>query len=313
MIRHVKKIGFHLPKWYSPFSGGTFGIIAKEFLEAKKILEEGDDFAPTRNWRIYNAAIPWEEIAISETEVELMKNKIDLPPLVCPKGTIAVTAGIDPGQGGFWFTVYAWRKDYGGHLIQYGFLPGDYETAGMVEAVREWHYHVDGDERLLPIWRVGIDTGGGQYSEADATMTEAAYLWIRKMRRPGLYGTKGLSRETFHRVRERRIDKMPGDKGAPVPGGLILIEINSDAMKDVMWFHVNIASKETVDAETGEITIDNIPAGRLTFHNGVETDFFNQLLAEERQMQKDARGNGCGLGKAITGSIHGDRLCHGRL
>jgi phage terminase large subunit GpA-like protein len=166
-------------------------------------------------------------------------------------------------------------------------LPGDYDTAGLVEAVREWHYHVDGEERLLPIWRVGIDTGGGQYSEADATMTEAAYLWIRKMRRPGLYGTKGLSRETFHRVRERRIDKMPGDKGAPIPGGLILIEINSDAMKDVMWFHLNIEPKETVDPETGEITIDKTPAGRLTFHNGVETDFFKQILAEERQMQKD--------------------------
>jgi terminase, large subunit len=270
--KRVKRIGFHLPKWYSPFSGGTLGIIAKEFLEANKSLQEGDDFAPMRNWRIYNAARPWEEVAISETEIELIKNKIDIPPLICPQGTIALTAGIDPGQGGFWISVLAWRRDYGAHLIQYGWLAGDYDTCGIEEIIKEWTYAVDQEERRLHIWRIGIDTGGGQYSAADTTMTEAAYLWIRKMRSTRLFGTKGLSVERIRRIKESRIDKMPGDKGAIIPGGLILVEINSDAMKDVMWFHLRV--------EEGK-------AGRFTFHSGTESDYARHLLAEEKRMQKD--------------------------
>ena len=285
--RHYKKIGFYLPKWYSPFSGGTFGIIAKEFLEANKALKDGDDFAPMRNWRIYNAALPWEEVAISETEIELMKNRIDLPPLLCPKGTIALTAGIDPGQGGFWFVVIAWKRDYSAHLVQYGWLAGGYENSGIEEIIRDWIYKVEGEEREIRIWRIGIDTGGGQYSAADTTMTEAAYSWIRKMMRPGLFGTKGMSRDNIHRIKESRIDKMPGDKGAIIPGGLILIELNTGLLKDVVWFHLRIPPKENVNPETGEITIVQSPPGRFTFNNAVESDYARHILAEEKRMQKD--------------------------
>ena len=270
--RRIKKIGFYLPKWYSPFSGGTFGIIAKEFLEANKKLEEGEDFAPMRNWRIYNAARPSEEVAISETEVELMKNKIDLPPMVCPKGTLALTCGIDPGQKGFWFVVKAWKRDFSSHLIHYGWLAGGYDDSGLDDLITSWTYTIEREERQLRIWRIGIDTGGGQYSAADTTMTEAAYNWIRKKKSSRLFGTKGDSHARIHRVKESRIDKMPGDKGAIIPGGLILVEINTDAMKDAMWFHLRIEEDK---------------AGRFTFHNAMETDYLRHLLAEEKRLQKD--------------------------
>lgn len=272
--KRVKKIGFHLPKWYSPFSGGTFGVIAKEFLEAEKALREGDDFAPMRNWRIYNAARPWEEIVKSESELELAKNKIDLPPLICPEGTIALTAGIDPGQGGFWFAIFAWKKDYGTHLVHYGWLAGDYETSGIEELVKDWRYSVDKKDRQLHVWRMGIDTGGGKYLTADATMTEAAYLWIRKMRRPGLFGTKGLSHDIVRRIREVRLDRMPGDKGAIIPGGLVLIEINTDSIKDSIWFHLRI--------EEGK-------PGRFTFNNATGDDFLKHLLAEQLKFTKQGK------------------------
>jgi phage terminase large subunit GpA-like protein len=285
--KRYRKIGFHLPKWYSPFSGGTLGVIAKEFLEANKAIQEGSDFASMRNWRMYDAARPWEEVAFSETEVEIMANKIELPPLICPRGTVVLTCGIDPGQGGFWFVILAWKRDYSAHLVQYGWLAGGYETSGLEELVREWTYKVDSEERQFRIWRIGIDTGGGQYSAADTTMTEAAYSWIRKMARPGLFGTKGLSRENIHRIKESRIDKMPGDKGAIIPGGLVLIELNTDLLKDVMWFHLRIPPKEIADEETGEILMNPSPPGRFTFNNGVEADYIKHLLAEEKRLQKD--------------------------
>lgn len=273
--KRVKKIGFHLPKWYSPFSGGSIGVIAKEFLEANKALEDGNDFALMRNWRIYNAARPWQEVAISETESELMKNKVFLGPLIAPQGTIALTCGIDVGQGGFWFAVAAWKGDYSSHLVHYGFIGGGYDDSEINALVGQWSYVIDGSgERRLPIWRIGIDTGGGQYSGADTTMTEAAYNWIRKTRRPGLVGTKGMSHPSVHRVREMKIDRMPGDKGAIIPGGLILMEINTDLMKDVLWFHLRI--------EEGK-------PGRFTFHNEVDREYVQHLTAEEKRMDKKGK------------------------
>ena len=264
--RRVKKIGFHLPKWYSPFSGGTFGVIAKEFLEANKALKDGEDFAPMRNWTIYNAALPHQEMAISAQEHELEKNKIDLPEFVFPKDTIAVTCGIDPGQKGFWFASIAWKWDMTPHLLHYGFLSGNYEDSGINDLLT-WTYREQDSNRSIGVWRTGIDTGGGEYSDKDATMTEEAYQWIRVHRNEhkGLVGTKGMSHQSDHRVRFSKIEKMPD--GKLIPGGIILLEINTDEMKDSIWFHLNI--------EEGK-------PGRFTFHSNTGFDLMRHLTGEEK-------------------------------
>ena len=308
-FRWVKKIGFHLPKWYGAFDGDSFGIIAREFIEANKALKEGDDFAPMRNWRMYNAARPWEQVAISESQIELAKNQIELPSLICPRGTIALTAGIDPGQGGFWYVVLAWRSDYGPHLVQFGWLPGDYETSDIETLVRNRVYRVDQEERQLHLWRTGIDTGGGEYSGAEMTMTAAAYEWIRKMHMRGLLGTKGLSRDIPKRLKQSRIDKMPGDKGLRIPGGLTLIEINTDAMKDLIWFRLNRNvlscpkckknNRYPLHDFGGEMPLvchscgielsKREVSGLFTFYDQIEEEYLQHLLAEENRMQIDGK------------------------
>lgn len=267
-IKTVKKIGFQLPKWYSPFMGGHIGIIAKDYLLAEKKMKDGEDFAPMRNWTIYCAALPYEETSISVAEHELEKNKIDLPEFVYPQDTIAITCGIDPGQKGFWFTSIAWKWDMTPHLLHYGFLPGSYEGSGIKDLL-EWRYRSEDQKHTLPIWRIGVDTGGGEYSDKDATMTEAAYQWIREHREnhKGLVGTKGMSHSSPHRVRMSKIDKMPGDKGAMIPGGIVLLEINTDEMKDSVWFHLGI--------EEGK-------PGRFTFHGNTGFDLMRHLTAEEK-------------------------------
>lgn len=307
--KRIKTIGFHLPKWYSPFSGGALGIIAKEFLEANKAMKEGEDFAPMRNWRMYNAARPWEQVAISESQIELAKNQIEIPSLICPPGTIALTAGIDPGQGGFWYTVLGWRSDYSPHLVQFGWMPGDYETSDIEDLVRNRVFQVEGEERQLHVWRVGIDTGGGEYSGADMTMTAAAYEWIRKMRMRGLFGTKGLAKDIPRRLKMSRIDKMPGDKGVKIPGGLTLIEINTDAMKDLVWFRLNRNvvpcpkckknNRYPLDSFQGDtplvcyscgLELPKKPvSGLFTFYEGVGEEYLQHLLAEENRMQIDGK------------------------
>jgi phage terminase large subunit GpA-like protein len=270
----VKRIGFFLPKWYSPFSGGTFGVIAKEFIEANKKLQEGQDFAPMRNWRIYNAARPWEEETIKETELELMANRIDVPSLICPKETLAITCGIDRSEKGFWYVVTAWvfqpgTNGYASHLLHYGVMAEDWEQ--LENFVLNTTYAVDGSETLRkPILITGFDTGGGEEQESAITQTAEGYDWLRKMRAPDknlrIFGTKGLSRPAKKKVRQGKIDKMPGPKGEPIAGGLWIWEMDTSELKKDMWFHLRRQPDQT---------------GRFTFHSETDLDYMRHLLSEK--------------------------------
>ena len=272
--RRAKKIGFHLPKWYSPFSGGTFGIIAREFLEANQKLKEGQDFAPMRNWRMYNAARPWEQETIKKTELELMANRIDLPSLICPKETIAITCGIDRSEKGFWYVVMAWvyqpgTNGYASHLIHYGVMAEDWDQLESFILNTTYAVHESPIARKS-ILVTGFDIGGGEEQESVVTQTAEAYNWLRRMRAPDknlrVFGTKGLARAMKRKVRQGKIDKMPGPKGEPISGGFWIWEMDTSELKKDMWFHLQ--------REPDKL-------GRFTFHSETDLDYMRHLLSEK--------------------------------
>jgi hypothetical protein len=87
------RIGIHLPSFYSSWL--TWGEMAEIFIKA-----QGD---PLKMRNVVNNwwAQPWKEGAIAKTVKEILTNKVDILRLVFPKGSVALTCGIDPGQGGF--------------------------------------------------------------------------------------------------------------------------------------------------------------------------------------------------------------------
>ena len=272
--RRAKKIGFHLPKWYSALYGGTLGIIAKEFLEAQKALVEGTDFAPMRTWRNFSAARPWETETIKKTELELMTNRIDLPSLICPKETIAITCGIDRSEKGFWYVVMAWvyqpgTNGYASHLIHYGVMAEDWDQLEGFILNTTYAVHESPTARK-PILVTGFDIGGGEEQESVVTQTAEAYSWLRRMRAPDknlrVFGTKGLARAMKRKVRQGKIDKMPGPKGEPISGGLWIWEMDTSELKKDMWFHLQ--------REPDKL-------GRFTFHSETDLDYMRHLLSEK--------------------------------
>jgi phage terminase large subunit GpA-like protein len=259
---HPRKIGFHLPAWYSPWL--KWGDCAAEFLSSKDYPEK------LMNFRNSWAAEPWVEKYESKTAHELFQNRNETSPLVCPKGTIAITCGIDPGQGGFWVVVLAWRSDMSVHLIHYGFLT---EWEAITSLVWENSYPIEDDSKRMMIWRAGVDTGGGKYERDYDTMTEACYDFLRQHGRGKIFGTKGASTTSGHRVRASLIDRMPGKQGALIPGGISLFLLDSDAFKDAIWHRLQVKEGDP---------------GRFTFHNEVGSDFIRHLTAEEKR--RDRRG-----------------------
>lgn len=261
----TKKIGFHLPKWYSPFENATFGHAAKEFLESQ------NDFTKQRDWTKFWAAKPYIERAKTVEYVEILKNKVNIPPLICPEDTRAIITTVDPGQGGFWFLVAAWKIVQNVntcHIIHYGFLPGwDNVSKLCFEDV----YKIDGTEDFRHSWRFGIDTGGSKYDE-DLTMTEAAYIWLRKHSRRNIFGVKGKSlSKSSKRVTLSIIDKMPGQKSEIIPGGLAIWIIDTDQFKDAIQFYL--------EQEPGQ-------PGAITFHNETQDDLVSHILSEKKERNK---------------------------
>lgn len=251
-----KRIGFQINRLYSPWH--SFGMVAREFLESKDLPEKLMNFK--NSW----LGEPWVEKYETKSEQEILANEIDIDSLTIPKGSVALTCGVDPSSDGFWFTVLAWKPDMTCHVIHYGYLP---TWDGVTSLVWENTYQIEGTEDRLPIWRAALDTGGGAREDYGLTMTEEAYDWLRRYGRNKCFGTKGMSHQSTHKIKISKIDKSP--KGAPIPGGIILLNIDTGAFKDAIHYRLMIRVGDP---------------GRFTFHKNIGDDFISHLLAEEKRV-----------------------------
>ncbi len=272
-IKKIKprSVGFQFNRLYTPWF--SFGMVAAEFLKSK------DDPKHFQNFRNSWMAEPWAQKAEAKTELELMKRTVDISAMICPDDAIAVTVGIDPGQGGFWFLALAWLAGNVRHVLDYGFqsfVGIDLET--QIRIFREFIFdsryrNVSGNRDYL-IWRAGMDTGGGK-DEDDTTMTTRAYSIIRKASDgKRLLGTKGSGRDSAEKMHLKQIDKMPGKAGRPIPGGLNIWMLNVDALKDSLSYFL-------------ALPIGSF--GSLQFNRDIKTDLVNHLLAEEKRRRRDGK------------------------
>lgn len=274
------RVGFHLPKWYSPFAHGTYGACVKEFMEAQ------GDYLRMSGWSKFWAARPYIEQAEGTKIEETSAHIVNIAPGICPDDTIAVTMGIDPGQRGFWWTSWAWLPQHINHLIAYGHI----SLVGMamdeqIELYRSFVF----DTRYIsstgnyeyPIWRAAMDTGGGKTKAEPMTQTAKAYAIVRGVVRAQMkvesdphlramvdrriLATKGDT-TTDKSMRESRIDK--GPDGKPIPGGLTLWIMNVNLLKSAFSYAFNL--------EPGK-------QGSITLNNGRIDEFIAHISAEELQ------------------------------
>lgn len=261
-----RSVGFQYWRVHSP--DFTLGDIAVEYLKSK---DKPSDLMNFQNsWR----AEAWAEKGETRTEFELFSRVMpDLPARTVPNDAILLTAGMDLGQKGVWFAVWAWTPTKK-VLVDYGFQ--SFIGQGIIEQ-KEIIKKIVFDSRYLslsgaflyPIWRAGIDTGGGR-DESDLTMTTRAYMILRAIKNDKrLLGTKGRANSAREKtISMSVIDKMPGKKAEPIPGGLKIWSMNVDSLKSDLQYYLSLP----VESE-----------GAAVFNRDVREDFVKHLLAEERQ------------------------------
>lgn len=261
------KIGYHVSSLYSPWL--TWGDIAEKFLKAKyKISEEGS-VLELQNF--YNGwlAKPWKDTAEKPIYEEMQGRITELPPRIVPKEAIALTCGVDVQKYGFYYTVWAWTKNYESWLVDYGYLVSWDDVRRLIFNTE---YDIENDEdHTMSIWRTGVDTGGGKDEGEEYSKTEETYMWLRKNSQNIAWGVKGMTNRTGQRIRHSIIDKMPGSQQR-IPGGLVLWFFDSFQFKEVLFWRISNDDKDPQP---------------LHFHAETDGDFFNQLLAEEKRRNKN--------------------------
>lgn len=251
-------------RWYgqiTPFV--SWSEMAAEFFQAK---DNPEDLKVFKN---LTEGVEYLEAQIKREADEILALRTELPALIAPAGTVALTAGVDNQKHGKWIVIRAWIRNglaIESHLIRHGFVES-------FEELEQWIfqdvYQIEGSKISLPIWRGGIDTGGTDTNDfSDETMTEEVYSWLRSHGQGVMYGVKGLSRSigSGKKMRLSIIDRMPsrqGKQGRPIPGGLKLWLLDTALIKNAIW--------------------SRIETGKFHLHSDVDITYAKHLTAEQKE------------------------------
>jgi phage terminase large subunit GpA-like protein len=242
----------------------TFSEAAAQFFATKNDPDKYRTFVNL--W----LAEPWKQVIVATSEDRILKARCELPPQTMPQEAVALVAGIDPGKYGYWFVVRAFARDYTSWLVHYGFLPTDED---LEELLFNSVYPVQGTDLVAPIWRAAHDTGGGE-QEDDISITERTYLWLRRNGRGRgcrVWGTKGSSKPLAGKVHVGKpLDKTPS--GKPIPGGLQLVFLDTEKLKDSFHYRLQQAIKQ-------------LPQGAYLYAE-TGSDYVSHILAEEKRRGK---------------------------
>ncbi len=265
-------IGFHIPSWISHFV--HFGEIAAAFLEGL------DDQEAMQDFKNGFCALPWVVKRLSSSEERVLEAKNDLPGGVVPADAIALTAGIDVQKRGFWFAVRAWNRNKDSHLVQYGYL-STWEDVHTLVYGTAWPVEGRDPKRPMGLWRVAMDTGGGETDDGDWSKTEEIYAWIKQFGKNRVFAVKGASRTQEATVRKTTVGMK--HKGRPVPGALDLYMLDTDKLKRAFLSHFNIEDPKEEGGDRDEALEDMGMKRTVSLHGDTGMDYARQILAEEER------------------------------
>lgn len=263
------KIGFYLPSWISPFV--SLAEIAAAYLRGQSNINKFKDFC--NNYE----AKPWRLTILSKSEDEILSARATLPSQTVPDAAIALTCGIDVQKVGFWFVVRAWAPDLTSWLIHYGYLATWEDVEKLLFSSS---YPAAGEtDRLMRIFRVCIDTGGGEKYE-NMTMTEETYFWIIQNMRRGIsiWGTKGSSHPLPGMLSVGNAI-LSAPSGKKLPQILRLLSVDTEKAKDQFHYRLKLASHP----ETRSLP------GAAFLHVETSADYSSQILAERKEIDEKGR------------------------
>ena len=261
-----RAIAFYIWTAYSPQA--TWQQIVRDYLAAVKKAREGDT-SELKTWTNTTLGETWQE-AVEKTEADELALRAEPYRLrTVPMGGLILVAGVDVQSNRFEVVVWAigrgeemWVVDY--HVIDAN--PADERDweDKLAPYLKLRFGHASGQS--LAIEALAIDTGGH--------FTHQAYNFCRTRERAGVRAVKGDSRHG-QPVKGRRRLQGVNFKGKVVKRGVRLWMVGTDTAKDLIH---------------GRLQVTQAGPGCIHFSKALPAEFYEQLTAEVRVLQRTASG-----------------------
>jgi terminase, large subunit len=264
--RPPRHISFHIWTAYSPQA--SWAQIVREFISAKSKSKTGDK-GELKTFVNTTLGETWEEEAEKADAHELAARSEDYPLRHVPVGGLVLVAGVDVQDNRFEIVVWAIGKGEEMWAVDYSVLdanPADERDWERLHAFLQTPFdHLAGG--ALKIEAAAIDTGGH--------FTHQVYAFCRSYQQRRYYAIKGVSRDGFP-VKGRSSLQDVNWRGKIIKRGVRLWDVGTDTAKDLMF---------------GRLRVTQSGPGYVHFSKHLPSEFFHQLTAEQRVMQRTARGD----------------------
>lgn len=241
---HVRRVGFHVPAWISPFS--SMSQSAGAFLRAPHSVAGWKDFSNRFE------AMPWVNVAASRDEDTILALRLpELDDGIVPDWADVLILGADTQDNGLWYEIRAFER--GMKLRSHGVRRGFVDSFAALSDVLDAGYET-ADGRVMHVSRGFIDSQGHR--------TTDVYEWCRT--HPRVWPINGRQKTTVPLPDPTKLDRFPG--GRAIPGGLLLQQVNVNFFKDLL---------------AGKLAVNADDPGAFTFGAGLSPNHARQYIAEE--------------------------------
>ena len=240
----------------------------REFLSAKTKAKSGDK-GELKTFVNTTLGETWEEEAEKADAHELAARAEDYPLRSVPVGGLVLVAGVDVQDNRFEVVVWAIGRGEEMWPVDYSVLdanPADERDWDRLHQYLQmpFDHHAGG---AIKIEAVAIDTGGH--------FTHQVYAFCRTHQQRRYYAIKGVSRDGFP-VKGRSSLQDVNWRGKIIKRGVRLWDVGTDTAKDLLF---------------GRLRVTQPGPGFVHFSKHLPGEFYHQLTAEQRVMQRTARGD----------------------
>nr|MBL8456908.1 phage terminase large subunit family protein [Zoogloeaceae bacterium] len=258
---------FHLNALYAPLGWVSWLTLAREYLAAKRRLDQGDP-EPMQVFRNTRLALPWDA-TVTATKAAELRARADAYPLgIVPRGGLVLTAAVDTQPSRLEVEIKAWAEGLENWTVLYRVLWGSPTQDEVWRQLDELLNTPIPNHRGVPLRVIAccIDSGGAN--------TQDVYSFVRNRRHRNILAIKGSSRPNRPVMSSKPSKVDVNWRGSMVNDGAELWFVGTDTAKD--WIH-------------GRLALGSGP-GACHFSRDLPDDYFDQLCAE-RKVVRHVKGH----------------------
>lgn len=258
-------VAFHVWTGYSRMA--TWPQIVREFLAARAKAKMGD-VSELKTFVNTTLGETWEE-ELEQADQHALRARAEPYALrECPRGVLVLTAGVDVQDRRWEVTVWGWGRGEECWVVDHMVIqgnPADERDWDRLDEYLKTKFAHEGGQKLQ-IEAVGVDTGGH--------FTHQSYNFCRLRSARRVLALRGSTRQG-NPVKGRSSLQDVNYRGQVIKRGVRLWEVGTDTAKDLLF---------------GRLKIDRDGPGRVHFSRDLPAEWYTQLTAEARLLQKTATG-----------------------